>query len=100
MLKVLGPLITVKVVSSYGSIVPPPMETAYPPLVYVATGSLYRTPVDSVVEGTFSKTVMRRSFKIVIPGSYRLRNRSDKKGRYLESIWLGFPGEVCTDLIV
>jgi len=57
-------------------------------------------PVETVVSGTFSKTVVRRSLRIVVAGTYKLRKRSDKKGRYLESIWFGFPGEVCTDLMV
>jgi hypothetical protein len=56
--------------------------------------------VDTVVDGTFSKTVVIKSLRIVVVGTYKLRNRSDKKGKYLESIWFGFPGEVCTDLIV
>jgi hypothetical protein len=42
--------------------------------------------VETVVDGTFSKTVVRRSLRIVVLGSYKLRNRRDKKGRYLESI--------------
>jgi hypothetical protein len=56
--------------------------------------------VETVVSGTFSKTVVKRSLRTVVLGSYKLRNRSDKKGKYLESIWFGFPGEVCTDLII
>jgi hypothetical protein len=66
----------------------------------VATGSLYKTPVETVVIGTFSKTVVNKSFKIVVPGTYKLRKRNDKNGKNLESIWLGFPGDVCTALIV
>jgi hypothetical protein len=56
--------------------------------------------VETVVEGTFSKTVVKRSLSTVVPGTYKLRNRRDKKGKYLESIWFGLPGEVWTDLII
>jgi hypothetical protein len=57
-------------------------------------------PVETVVDGTFSNTVVSRALSTVVLGSYKLRNRRDRKGRYLESIWFGFPGEVCTDLMV
>ena len=56
--------------------------------------------METVVDGTFSNTVVSRSLRTVVSGTYKLRNRRDKKGRYLESIWFGLPGEVCTDLMV
>jgi hypothetical protein len=63
-------------------------------------GSLYKTPVETRVRGTLSKTVVSKSFKTVVPGVYKLRNRKERKGKYLASIWSGFPGDVSTALMV
>ena len=51
-------------------------------LEYVATGSLYKTPVEIVVGGTLEKSVVNRFCNMTEFGLVDIaRNRSDKKGR-------------------
>ena len=58
-------------------------------------------PVDTVVEGTLENRVNNWFCNKTGLGSGTLdKNRSDKKGRYFESIWSGFSGDVWTALIV
>jgi hypothetical protein len=54
-----------------------------------------------VVDGTLENNVINWFCNNTGLGSGTVeRKRSDKNGRYFESIWSGFPGDVWTALIV